>query len=1053
MNSEATQFLSTIVPNPGLICIAHNVDVPAANRRKSGWVQRFFTPEQAANGVLVDHLKTLNQHKDTNVYFGVASFKARDRKAGYVEKIKCLLLDIDLKGDRPHYDNKTDAIMGLLKLYKEVPCLPKPWIIDSGNGIHAYFVFDKPVERQHWYPVANTFAKVAEHVDARLLADPKPTKDAARVMRVPYSWNAKQAKREFVKLLGEGETGSFEDIKNGLLKEADSRNLWVKPDELANVPLIDGKVPAHAIGDASALGSGFTEYKDNFVDLELRPILAGCKQMKHMTSKRGDVSEGEWCLMLRVLNTCKRPDETIHVFSNGHKGYSRIATIQKMRHLRTFASPSAGCDEFKALNAKRCEGCKFKKIWTPSQIGVVAKQVEEKAVAEVEAAEKLDKGEKTEQGYLPMSARYHQTRIAETHEPVTTIPVWRGKESGEKPAPLISGHINVIGGSLRFRRDDRGGEKQDNLMVHLNIRVWNRSYDVTIPATKLASNNMDTATSAMTDVGLMIHVGDAAEAKAMRGYFSDMVRVAGHRPVPYYETKGWGPGSFTVGSKRIRAGGKVEHGYLFSEHRGGNPTTIEEFCSGRPEGRLGLWKEGMKVYGGDYPYTHLVLLSSVANTLLPLVRGMTGGILLALTGESGLGKTTLVDAMNSLVGHPDKGIVQGTSTDKVMHQMLKQSSVFLLPVDDMTNMSAENLTSLLQTVTSGRPRQRLELSATGEWEVSSNQRINSSLILSSNASPIASFLKGSRGQRNTLQLEAAMTRQLEIPAELTTIRGIPTRSWRSSQQLLKENHGHALDVFARYVVDNRKLIEDKLADEEAYFEKALSSQTGNKTTGQFRYWCRYLAAVSVAGDVLASQGAIDWNMANVRAAGIELAKGGHEDTSEAQADDSEVLWDTLTYDDNGRIHIGRADYTVDLDETGGRWPDWHDEFGEMIRARYRTEVKSGLGLDLPQGGVHNAPVWKVITHNVYQGGKLLRIERCVYIQIVKLRKLVWDSDELSASDWIELYHGLRKSGTFVGGVTRAKPNRVLRVHRKVINDRTKNPTPCVALYFPPLENC
>jgi len=1053
--SDVAQFLQAIVPDDELLCIAHVRNVPAKGRVKAPWTQKFFTPQQAANGVLAEHLAELNKHKDTDVYTGVASYTSRKRERKNVSRIQCVLLDVDLKGDRPHYTNKRDAVLGVLKLYKEVRCLPKPWIIDSGHGIHAYFVFDRPVTVNEWQPVANTFSKVAEAVDPRLLADPKPTKDAARVMRLPQTWNAKHESRQYCSVKGAGKPVSFDDLRTGLAAEAKTRNVWVKDNAVLDGPLISGSAPpVHAAGAAKSLAGGFDK-KSEFKDLPLRPIISGCGQMRRISSKFGDVPEPEWMLMLRVLNTCKDADKAAQKFSSGHPSYRPSEVRFKMNHIRkNFDAATVSCDEFReTCGAKHCFHCPWRdKVWTPSQIPAREKKAEVTKKRERAVVQDALKGKRDDKGFLPHPPDFHHRYTNESRERVTTIPVFKGREEGYQQEGLIFGHLHLIGASEQIDTYEDGTEVRVNVMIHMKVETWNKSCEIAVPFDRLTSHQLDRATEPLRKVGVAFRADTARESTAIRNYLSRIARLCATRPVPYFNTKGWTPfGALTLGARRYLPDGSTVKGYTYHEHVRQKQKQIEKFCAGRPKGKLGLWKQAISVYDGDNPYAHLLLLSGLANMLFPLMPSMRGGILLALTGEAGKGKTTLIKAMNSFVGDPDEGVVQGDSTINSLMDMLKQSSVFLLPVDDMVNMSRETVSALLTTVTSGKPRIRLEQAADGGWAPSENVTLNSSLLLTSNYSTSAAF--GGKGKGDSLQLEAAQSRQLEIPAEYTIVEGVSMERWERAADLLIENNGHALEQFAQYVVTNRAAVKRRLTEYQKLFRQGLAGKLGEQAKGQYRFWVRYLAAVMSTAEICRALNLVDWNPQNIGQAGVTLATQQHAMTDQTQDSDMEALWDLLTDDQMGKVNINLSEFTASTDD--GKWPHWADETRAVMRSRQRKwgQGKSGMFANI-SNPVINSPNWRVLATEVSEKGKLKQIERAVEIPIRTLRTLVEKDSALAAENWEELYRALLRTGAKVYGVNHARPSFMSEPPKNVFLKASEAeygaPHKGVLIVFPPI---
>ena len=1058
--SKATHFLRAIIPNDDLACIAHVRNFPAKGRPKKPWTQKFFTKEQLANGVVSEHIDLLNEHEDTDVYFGVSAYNRPDRHAKNVSSVQCLLLDIDLKGDRPHFQTKADAVLGVHKLWKEVQCLPKPWIVDSGYGLHAYFVFNKPVPVEDWQPMAAAFAKVAEDVDPRLLADPKPTKDIARVMRVPYTYNAKTERRAFASVKGEGETGDPEQIRAGLASEARNRGVFTKVSAaVTSAPLSIGKPPAHATAQGEAgLGGGLSANK--FENLNPIPILKSCAQMKRMAAVAGNVPEPEWVLMLRVLNTCQQADKLALKFSSGHPSFKPSETQRKMRHIRTnFESSTVSCDEFREQCGDHiCRGCKFRhSVWTPSQIPDKEKAKEKAKVEDKQADESLAEAAKAKAGEtIQQPGKYKQVLNPDTGERFTTLPVYKGKDEGTEDEPLIAAHMELLGGTAEIETDEKGIDRRVGLMVHLKVRVWDEELRIAVPGKTLTSQVLDTATGPLRNVGVAFMYSRPNEQQAVREYLSWLSRAAAAKPLPYFDSKGWAKGALTVGARRYLPTGKVIDGVTYQEHTEGRSRSIEAFCSGRGTGNYRKWKQAMSVYDGEYPHAHLVLLSGLANILLPLMPDMQGGILLALTGRSGAGKTTMMKFMNSFIGNPDEGVVQGNSTTNALLDMLRQSSVFMLPVDDVVAMSAENLTHLLGSVTSGKARRRMEQNAAGEWASTTGTSLNSSLLLTSNFSAAEAFSRGGR-KGDRMQLEAAQTRQIEVSSADCVVSGVPLERWNMAGEAIAENHGFALEKFAKHIVMHREVVRQRLTDNRKTLTKLLVAKLGNNAAGQYRFWVRWLATVVTTAEVCRQLNIVNWSVKNMVAAGLELVTGQTEAVEDTENNDMETLWDILTNDENGRININLSEFIVKDDPD---WPNWDSTHPSAKRIRGQRKEwadagSTGIFANITDR-VINAPRWRIVATEVWENGKPKHLERSVEIPMRVIKHLVESSDKLSSDYWESVANSLVQSGAIIRGVKESQPHRACRkrpaaIYLKATKGDAGPPNKGIEITFPPID--
>ena len=135
-------------------------------------------------------------------YFALATFNDdSSRKASNVKQLRSFFLDLDC-GPSKEYTDQHEAITAL-KVFCADTKIPKPLLINSGRGVHAYWPLSEPVSKEEWLPVAERFKGLcAKH---GLKADPVVTADAARVLRVPHTHNHKDDPPTLVDYYGKGE--------------------------------------------------------------------------------------------------------------------------------------------------------------------------------------------------------------------------------------------------------------------------------------------------------------------------------------------------------------------------------------------------------------------------------------------------------------------------------------------------------------------------------------------------------------------------------------------------------------------------------------------------------------------------------------------------------------------------------------------------------------------------------------------------------------------------------------------------------------------------------
>lgn len=125
-----------------------------------------------------------------NVFISLARFKEQSigRKAIYADSLKSVWIDVDCGPEKP-YQTKEQAIAAA-KTFCTTCGLPKPSIVvDSGGGVHFYWCFDNELDVAEWVVLSDDLKKLCDLNQFGI--DPSVMGDAARIMRVPGSFNYK----------------------------------------------------------------------------------------------------------------------------------------------------------------------------------------------------------------------------------------------------------------------------------------------------------------------------------------------------------------------------------------------------------------------------------------------------------------------------------------------------------------------------------------------------------------------------------------------------------------------------------------------------------------------------------------------------------------------------------------------------------------------------------------------------------------------------------------------------------------------------------------------
>ena len=154
---------------------------------------------------ITDALSQINKSDDhLDFYFACAEYKTADnRKADNVEGARGVWLDFDC-GEDKDTDNKGYLTKEMVQAAINSFCikfkLDKPThIVDSGNGLHVYWLFDNIVYREKWQKAAKKLKALT--IADNLKVDGSRTADIASVLRIPGTMNNKSTTPKPVRLI------------------------------------------------------------------------------------------------------------------------------------------------------------------------------------------------------------------------------------------------------------------------------------------------------------------------------------------------------------------------------------------------------------------------------------------------------------------------------------------------------------------------------------------------------------------------------------------------------------------------------------------------------------------------------------------------------------------------------------------------------------------------------------------------------------------------------------------------------------------------------------
>ena len=642
------EFLGAVLPPEGLYCV---VGIKDKTIHSQTFHRTLGEVDAAVDGL---------EEAGVNSFVALANFQNdRNRTAPNALRLKSLFLDLDVGADDPKkYPDQQTAVAALRKFVKDLK-LPRPMVVDSGNGVHAYWPLTEEVDRAEWKVVADRFKLVCALNG--LLTDPAVTADAARVLRAVGSSN-------------------FKDADNP------------RPVTVLNaVPLVDLSVMKDRLGvgdtalatapkqPLNALTKSLLANKPSSFRLILKKSLAGngCQQLVDAVSNQETMSEPMWRAALSIAQFCKDRDVAIHRISAGHPDYTPEETEAKAQRIQ---GPYL-CTTFEGDNPSGCAGCKHKgKISTPLVLGQ----------GEVEVATAED------------------NIVTDTKQPekVYTIP--------EYPFPFVRGK----NGGIYVREKDEDDNPKDKLVYENDYYLVNTVDDplqgmsalfrlhlpqdgvkeFLIPMKEMTAKDVFSkrvAEQGLSTIGKqmesLIAFSNMSIKKYQRESRADKARLQ----------FGWADrnSSFIIGDRQVTATDVV-----YSPPSSVTLGLVKLFGQ---SGTLEDWKRIVAFYNRPGMELHMfTLFAGFGSPLVPFSKHK-GGVISLYSEGSGVGKTTTLKMINSIFGNPDELLMIKADTMNARMQRIGTLQNITPTIDEITNESPEVTSEFLYHYLHARGRNRL----------------------------------------------------------------------------------------------------------------------------------------------------------------------------------------------------------------------------------------------------------------------------------------------------------------------------------------------------------
>ena len=883
---DTKQFLSTVLGDDGYYCVA-------GKKKKGSMNQQFHDSLDSVAGAANDF-----DEEGHDVYFALASFVKKSRKATNVRSLKSLFLDIDC-GTNKTYQTQSEALKALRK-FRKAYTLPRPLVVNSGRGLHVYWALDKSYSREEWKPVASQLKSTC--LQDGLDIDPVVTDDAARFLRVPDTRNFKGEQPLPVAVVSEGEAGvDLELFANKL------------PSSLIPVPSSSSSSKEDLEDMERAKGYANYRYKFQNLIIKLKEGV-GCAHFERAVLTPNELTYPEW---LHVLSIAKRCDKdgvaegvlpAIHLISRLADAYDPKET-QKISD--SITDPHT-CVRFDEEYPNLCAECPHK--------GLIKSPVA--LCRETRLAE-----DDTQLIQLPVEIKTEEVEVTggvtkvEVKEKKVTIPEY--PPSYERPKN---------GGVLKISKDTEGGTKEDLILdntLYLSKRMIEGetpSYEIrhitphegerSFLATQAELTARESFRNVMNSHDVLVMNDKIKGGMDYVGAWMKKLRDAG--PAIHVKTQfGWTEyhKSFVLGDNEIFADTVKE-----------NPAgmrTAQYIPMFKPKGSLEEWKKLASFYGQKGFEQHQYMFGlAFGSPLMEFISGVHGAIYNLTSTETGIGKTTGMWGGASVWGNHKQLVLIGKDTDNSAWNRAEIMKNLPLYVDEVSNFTGEQASDFCYSISDGVQRNRLTNEGQNKerfrgevWDLSCGTTGNSSLI------QIAS------GYRSSPKGEAG--RVVSVTAK-KLLKGVEdTLRANALNDKLAANYGWAGPIFIQHVIKHKGDVEKLVNDTRTAMIKELKSEA------QDRFWVAQ-GTTTYAGCVIAHEiGLIDWDLDDLWAWIIRTILAQKHGLQEMDMDIGDVV--AQFYMDNIR-GILRISSTADAREESFEHIEAKDNPNHKFIARHETDT-------------------------------------------------------------------------------------------------------------------
>lgn len=705
--------------------------------------------------------------------------------------LKSIFLDLDAKGStNKSYDSVPEAVAALQDFIAKMD-LPKPSVlVTSGGGLHVYWTFDRPLAVHEWQPLAFALAE-ATKVHG-LKCDTQCTVDAARILRVPDTFNRKSDPPRPVGLAG-SRTGADYSVD----RIARSLAPYVKATA---APTLPARAPLKGVSDLSAgvdMGSAGPA--------DLKSIAKQCGFIREAVMTGGATYTNPlWNLTTLIATFTRQGRTAAHAMAKGHAGYSQASTDELFdRKERERQEKGLGWPACKTISASGCGACQacphFAANKTPIHLGA----------------------------HSPPPPAQPPGSAPGATPPLNDLPPSYKRLADNRIARIMIDQSTGIASDVVICRYPMF---EPSIQTHptytLNFKTvteLGRTTQISLPMKEAYSTDGFRRNMWMQGVAI-----DENETKMTREFMVSWIEKLQHTKSAVVSTSPFGWSVDRTGHVE----GFVFGGSLFSptgDRSASNPDPVvaRRF---RPTGSRDPWIEAAKmITDQERPELDAILASAFA---APLVRfcNQPGILMSTYSTDSGLGKTSTLKVAQAVWGDPQRAMAGLDDTQNSFFGKVGQIQSLPLYWDELkTEEQHRKFVNLVFSLTQGREKDRMTQGANmregGSWQT---------MMVSASNDSIMDHIMA-----KTKQTTAGIYRvfEYEVTASTTGKGQIKGATADRIVARLNDNYGQIGLEYARYLGSNHQTLEQEVFE----FNEALGSEL--KMESDERFWRVKMAAL------------------------------------------------------------------------------------------------------------------------------------------------------------------------------------------------------------------